>query len=160
MNPYWDAGASGIVVGWRGIHTPAHLYRAILEGIAYEQRLHTEGVEAALGTKVAALVAMGGGARNQRWCKIVADITGKPVIRTVTPEAAALGAGIQAATGAGLFGDMREGAAQMAAASMEPVVPDASRHRLYTCLYEEVYRELFPALQPSLDRLTALSEVS
>ena len=35
MNPYWDAGASGAVVGWRGSHGPAHLYRAILEGIAY-----------------------------------------------------------------------------------------------------------------------------
>ena len=30
MNPYWDAGASGIVVGWRGIHRRAHFYRCLL----------------------------------------------------------------------------------------------------------------------------------
>jgi sugar (pentulose or hexulose) kinase len=158
MTPYWDAGASGITVGWRGIHTPAHLYRAILEGIAYEQRLHTEGVEAALGQPIGAFVVMGGGARNVRWCQILADVTGKPVVRTAASEAAALGAGIQAAVGAGLFAEMQTGATQMAPAMMSPILPDAARQAVYHRLYAEVYQELFPALQPSLNRLTALTE--
>jgi sugar (pentulose or hexulose) kinase len=158
MTPYWDAGASGITVGWRGIHTPAHLYRAILEGIAYEQRLHTEGVEAALGQPIGAFVVMGGGARNVRWCQILADVTGKPVVRTAASEAAALGAGIQAAVGAGLFAEMQTGATQMAPAMMSPILPDAARQAVYDRLYAEVYQELFPALQPSLNRLTALTE--
>jgi sugar (pentulose or hexulose) kinase len=51
-NPYWDAGASGMVVGWTGSHGREHFYRAVLEGIAYEQRLGTEGVEAALGQPI------------------------------------------------------------------------------------------------------------
>ena len=63
MNPYWDASASGVVAGWRGVHRRQHLYRAILEGIAFEQRLQTEGVEAAIGQAVERYIAVGGGAR-------------------------------------------------------------------------------------------------
>ena len=101
MNPYWDAGASGIVVGWRGIHGPAHLYRAILEGIAFEQRLHLRGVEAALDRPVERLLAVGGGARSRLWRQIIADVTGRPVYHADAPEASALGAGILAAAATG-----------------------------------------------------------
>ena len=36
--------------------------------------------------------------------------------------------------------------------------PEPQRHARYTRLYEEVYRRLFPALQPYLDRLTELTQ--
>ncbi len=157
MNPYWDAEASGIVVGWRGVHTRAHLYRAILEGIAFEVRLHLEGVEAALGRSVRSLVVMGGGARSRRWPQIIADVTGTPVLLAETPEAAALGAGIQAAAGVGLFPGVRQAADAMTHVGGVPVEPDEDRHAVYTRLYEEVYRHLFPALQPYVDRLTELA---
>ncbi|MFN2109688.1 MAG: FGGY-family carbohydrate kinase, partial [Anaerolineae bacterium] len=158
MNPYWDAAASGIVVGWRGIHTRAHLYRAILEGIAFEQRLHTEGVEAALGYSVESYVAMGGGAKSDRWLQIIADVTGKPVYRATVTDAAALGAGILAATGAGLFPDVRAAAEAMTRIAPEPFLPDETRHEVYSRLYVDVYQHLFPTLQPYLKRLTALAE--
>ncbi len=156
MNPYWDAAASGIVIGWRGIHKRQHLYRAILEGIGFEQRLHIEGVEAALGQTVQRFVAMGGGARSATWCQIIADITGKPVYRARAPEAAALGAGIQAAWGIGLFDDVREAAEAMTHIAPVPFEPDTQRHGFYTCLYEDVYRHLFPALQPYVHHLTEI----
>ena len=35
--------------------------------------------------------------------------------------------------------------------------PDPSRRAIYTRLYEEVYRGLFPALRPYLDRLAELT---
>lgn len=158
MNPYWDAAASGIVVGWRGVHTRAHLYRAILEGIAFEQRLHTEGVEAALGLPVLSYITMGGGSQSVRWRQIIADVTGKPVYRAATTEAAALGAAILAATGAGMFADARAAAEAMTHLEPGSLIPDAARHEFYTRLYTEVYRALFPAVQPYLQRLTALSE--
>ncbi|MBN1876888.1 MAG: xylulose kinase [Anaerolineae bacterium] len=158
MNPYWDAAASGIVVGWRGNHTCAHLYQAILEGIAFEQRLHAEGVEAALGWPVESYLAMGGGARSAHWRQIIADVTGKPVTRAATPEAAALGAAIQAAAGVGLFPDVRTAAAAMSQNENEPpFIPDTERHEFYTQLYEQVYRHLFPTLQPYLDKLAHLT---
>jgi xylulokinase len=160
MNPYWDAEASGLVVGWRGVHTRAHLYRAILEGIAFEVRLHIEGVEAALAQPVRSLVAMGGGTRSRHWPRIIADVTGKPIFLAETPEAAALGAGIQAAAGVGCFAGVREAADAMTHMRDVPVEPDADGHAFYTRLYEEVYRHLFPALRPYVDRLTTLIQSS
>lgn len=156
MNPYWDAGASGIVVGWRGIHQPAHLYRAILEGIAFEQRLHTNGVEQVLRRPVERYIAVGGGARSRLWRQIIANITGKPVYHAGTPEASALGAGILAAAASGLFPDIRHAAQAMIQIDGQPEEPDPKQHRFYSRLYEDVYRHLFPALQTYLDRLADL----
>ncbi len=66
-----------------------------------------------------------------------------------------------AAVGAGLFADVREAAVEMTRgyrdAEMQEAVPDAARHGVYTRLYEEVYRGLFPAIQMRLDRLTVLT---
>ena len=157
LNPYWDAGASGIVVGWRGRHTPAHLYRAILEGIAFEQRLATDGVEQAVGSPVQRYIAFGGGARSPLWCQIIADIAGKPVHLAHAPEATALGAGILAAAAANLYPDVTQAAQAMAHQLPQVFVPDPQRSQHYTRFFE-VYTQLFPQLQTQLDRLTELAE--
>lgn len=158
MNPYWDAGASGVVVGWRGIHGLPHLYRAILEGIAFEQRLHTSGVEAALQRPIQRFIAVGGGARSDLWCQIIADVAGRLVYRADAPEASALGAGILAAWGAGLFPDVHHAANAMTRIAPQPFTPNPELHSYYTRLYNEVYCHLFPSLQTYIDRLTELTE--
>ena len=157
MGPYWDASASGIVVGWRGIHQRPHLYRAILEGIAFEQCLNTRGVEAALGIHLQRFIAAGGGAQNDLWCQIVADVTGIPVYRSATQECAALGAGILAAGAAGIYPDIRQAAQAMAHTDPQPFEPEPGRHAFYQQLYQEVYVHLYPALQKHLRRLTELA---
>jgi len=156
LGPYWDPFASGIIVGWRGFHRLPHLYRAILEGVAFEQCLGTLGVEKALGQPVKRYIAMGGGAQNDLWCQIVADITNKPVFRATTTETAALGAGILAATAVGCYANAREAAQEMTHILPQPIEPDALDHAFYNRLFEEVYRPLFPALQLYLDRLASI----
>ena len=157
LGPYWDPAASGITLGWRGFHQLSHLYRAILEGLAFEQRLYTAAVEKALGRSADRFIVTGGGARSDCWCQIIADVTGKPVFRTATTEAAALGAGILAAAATGLYPDVHQAARGMTRILPHPFKPDPSRHIFYSRLFEEVYRPLFPALQPYLDRLTSLA---
>jgi len=158
LNPYWDASASGIVVGWRGVHQPAHLYRAILEGIAFEQRLATEGVEQSTGQPVERFIAFGGGAHSQLWRQIIADVTGKPVYRAHAPEATALGAGILAAAAAGWYASPALAAQAMTRRLPGCEAPDAQNQAVYERLYQQVYRHLYPALQPLLERLTQLTE--
>jgi sugar (pentulose or hexulose) kinase len=160
LNPYWDAGASGVVVGWRGVHQPAHMYRAILEGMAFEQRLATEGVEQATGQRVERYIAFGGGARSTLWCQIMADVTARRVVLAHAPEATALGAGILAAAAAGIYPDVIQAAQAMTRLQPEHYQPDPKRAAFYDRLYSEVYRHLFPALQPLLDRLTSLADYS
>jgi sugar (pentulose or hexulose) kinase len=158
LGPYWDPAASGIVAGWRGFHTPAHFYRAILEGTAFELRLEILGVEQALGGRIRRFIAIGGGAQSGLWRRILADVTGKPVFRTTVPEAAALGAGILAAAAVGYFPDVRRAAAKMTHILPDPDEPDPDRQAFYDRLFEEVYRPLFPAVRSCTDRLTAITD--
>jgi xylulokinase len=157
MNPYWDAAASGLLIGLRGSHTALHLYRAILEGIAFELRLQLEFVEKALRRPIETLVLMGGGARSPQWCQIVADVTGKPASGLETEEAAALGAGILAAAGSGLYSSVTEAAQVMSRPGPRSFEPGPESYRRYSDLFEGVYRGLYPALRQSMARLDELA---
>jgi xylulokinase len=84
-------------------------------------------------------------------------VTGKPVRRSRTSEATALGAGILAAAGTGLFSGVWEAAMSMSGLQAGAERPVPARHEIYTRLYQEVYRGLFPAVRPYLDRLAELT---
>ncbi len=154
MNPLWDDMASGVVVGWRGDHRPPHLYRAILEGIALEQRWHTEGVEAVTGP-IEELVVMGGGSQSELWCQILADVLGKRIVRATSPEATALGAGVLAAARGGLHESLEASCAAMTGGGGVAFVPGDDR-AFYDRLYREVYLGLYGDLQDRMQRLWRL----
>ena len=160
MSPYWDPHAPGLVVGWRGVHTPAHLYRAILEGIAFELRLQLEAVASALGASKRAvrLTAVGGGAASPLWRQIIADVTGLPLVLSIEREASALGAAMLAGSGVGLFASPAEAARAMTRPGSAFAAPDPTRRAFYNGLFEEVYKPLFPAVRPIVDRLTKFAD--
>ena len=155
--PYWDPAASGITIGWSTSHGKEHLYRAVLEGIAFEQRLVGEGVMATTGQPFTQYITLGGGSRSKLWCQMMADVTGVPIVRSTTTEATCLGAGILAAA-AGWYSD-----AYLAAAAMtntaEQFIPNPETQPLYDRLYQEVYKPLFPTLQSLLNRLNELTHL-
>jgi xylulokinase len=156
MSPYWDANATGITVGWTGVHRREHFYRAIMEGIAFEHRMGMDGVMKATGQPIHEYILMGGGSRSPLWCQIIADMTGAKVTRASTTEATNLGAGILAAYAAGWYGSVRTAADAMTATERS-FEPNSKTHRIYERLYREVYVGLFPAIQQYIDRLTALT---
>lgn len=155
MNPYWDDDATGIMVGLTGRHGAAHVYRGVLEGIAFEQRLHTRAVETALESPVEELIVMGGGSRSELWCQIISDVLETRVLRARTAEATALGAGILAAVGAGLHADL-ETATRHMTGTAERFSPGPNSAR-YGELYREVYEKLYPSLRGPLERLSELT---
>ena len=154
MNPYWDDAATGITLGWTGRHGPAHWYRAILEGIAFEQRLHSTGVEAATGIDIQELVVMGGGSNSALWCQILADVLGRRIVRARTAEATSLGAGLLAAVATGIHPDSAAAVAAMTQTA-EPFEP-GEQAAAYDRLFGEVYIDVFPGLQRALGRLQKL----
>ncbi len=156
MNPYWDPAASGLVLGWTTAHRRHHLYRAILEGIAFEHRLAVEGIVTATGIPLEEHVILGGGSRSPLWCQIMADVLAAPVVRARSADATNLGAGMLAAWAAGWFPSLPDAAAAMTATT-ERFAPDAEGAGAYDRLYREIYVHLFPALRPYMDRLTELS---
>ena len=156
MNPYWDPAATGLVIGWSTAHRRHHLYRAILDGIAFEHRLAMEGIVASTGTPLTEHVILGGGSRSPLWCQVMADVLGAPVLRARSADATNLGAGVLAAWTAGWFATPRE-AAQAMTGTTEMVLPRPDESAAYDRLYREVYVHLFPAIRDAMDRLTELT---
>lgn len=158
QSPYWDSVARGAVVGWRGTHSRAHMYRSILESIGYEMRLNLNSLEAGTGVKLEGLRAMGGGTRSMLWRQIMADTTGLPITVCVEDEISALGAAVLAMASTGTFGstDVAEAAKHMARFG-ETIEPDMEMHEHYADV-AEVQRELYPKLKDTFEKLYQLSE--
>jgi xylulokinase len=150
--PLWDAEARGVFFGLSSDHSLAHEARAVLEGVAFSARHLLESLEGAAGLRVEALASSGGGARSDLWCQIKADVLDREIRRLRVLHSGVLGAGLIAAAGTRLVGDLRDAAA--AAVQVADVFrPSPDRVALYDHLYR-VYRGLYPALQPAYRELS------
>lgn len=104
--PHRDPSSRGGFWGLNLGHKRAHLYRALLEAVAYGGRQIIEVMQE-VGIRVEDIVACGGGSRSPLWMQIHADVLGKPITVLAEPGAAALGAAICAAVATGLYNDLR-----------------------------------------------------
>jgi xylulokinase len=80
--------------------TPAHLARAVMEGVTLGMAYGLRRMEK-LGVKPEAIRLTGGGSNSAVWRRICADIFAYPVVTLQNPEGGALGAAIQALAAAG-----------------------------------------------------------
>jgi sugar (pentulose or hexulose) kinase len=150
MNPYWDINARGAFIGLSSSHNRGYMYRSILEGIAFEQLFAVNSVEKYIGTKVNNFVAIGGGATNDLWCHIIADITGKNICIPQNTEASALGAGIAASIGAGWYRTFEEAANEMT--DIKKIIrPNMQNHKKYKQLFI-FYKKIYPGLQKAKNK--------
>ncbi len=154
MNPHWDDDATGLLLGLHGGHGEGHVHRAVLEGIALEQRACLDAMQAASGEPVREIVLMGGGSKSDLWCRILADVLGIPLVRTESSEATALGAAMISAVAHGFYGSYAE-AAQAMTQRGERFTPGEHR-AFYDALYHEVYQGLFVDVRERMARLGAL----
>ena len=145
MNPYWDINARGSFIGLSASHTRGHLYRAILEGICYEQRLALQSVENITGLEIKEIVAVGGGAKSQFWCNILANILDKNILLPKNQEASCLGAGITAFVGIKKYDSFVTAAAEMNSCE-ETITPDPKISGDYKTLFKQ-YKEIYPTLK-------------
>jgi xylulokinase len=143
--PYWDEKAKGSVIGWSSIHTRAHFYRAIIEGLAYEIKLNLELFEETLKNSVDDVVTFGGGAKSSLSCQIIADVLNKPIRLTGTHEATTLGAAILAAFGVKLYSSIEEAVKTMTKISMR-FDPKRENVDVYLKLFK-VYKRLYPTVR-------------
>ena len=163
LQPYWSPGlrmpgpeAKGAIVGFGDIHTRAHLYRAIIEGLCYALQDGRERHEKRSGCKIDRLTVSGGGSQSDQVMQITADIFGLTAERPHTYETSGLGAAINAAVGTGLYPDYATAVQRMTheGQCFEPI-PD--NVHVYDQLYKEVYSKLYGRLGPlykSIRRIT------
>ncbi|MCC0030365.1 MAG: xylulose kinase [Brucellaceae bacterium] len=147
MSPYWNSSARGAFIGLSGAHGRGHMYRALMEGLALEQRLSTADAERELGQTVERFVGIGGGAASDIWRQIFADATGKIVERSETVEASSLGAAMCAAVAAGWFSSFDDASKAMQGRIVARSEPIPENHERYLELFE-VYKPVYERLVP------------
>ncbi|MEW5868186.1 MAG: FGGY-family carbohydrate kinase [Chloroflexota bacterium] len=144
--PHSDPQARGVFYGLGLEHGRADLYRAVLEGVAYEIEWMRQAAEQAHGVEIRRLLATGGGTRNRRWMQMRADVTGCQVEALPQAQAATLGAAWLAGLGAGAFTDLADLQAQASQPALQSYWPNPPRHQAYLQGYQR-FRRLAQAVQ-------------
>jgi len=154
MAPTWNALARGTFMGFTLAHRREHFCRAILEASAYAIRDITDQM-LRMGLPLEEIRAVGGGARSPLWRQIKADVTGLPVSITETVETTALGAGILALAGSGLFDSLAE-TIELTTHVIETREPHPKTSTLYDEYYQ-LYRATYFALVPVFEQAAEIN---
>jgi sugar (pentulose or hexulose) kinase len=154
LQPYWNPGikvpgpeAKGAVIGFGDVHNRAHLYRAILEGLAYALREGKERIERRGGKRITRLRVSGGGSQSDAAMQITANIFNLPCERPHLYETSGLGAAVLAAVGLKLHPDFATAIAAMTRMG-QVFMPQPEHAHTYEQLYRKVYCKLYERLQP------------
>src|SRR5690606_9659674 len=163
LQPYWSPGlkvpgpeAKGAIIGFGDVHTRAHIYRAMLEGLAYALREGKERTEKRTRVPITELRVSGGGSQSNAAMQLTADVFGLPTARPHIYETSGLGAAIDAAVGLGLHPDFDAAIRSMTRIG-QVFEPDSANQAVYDALYNQVYKKMYLRLQPLYKRLQALT---
>ncbi|MBA3947538.1 MAG: xylulose kinase [Herpetosiphonaceae bacterium] len=149
--PHTDSLARGAMWGLSLQTGRGHVYRAMMEGIAYGTRAILQTFKAN-NYVVKRIVASGGATRSPLFMQIYADVTGVPIVLTEEPEATLLSSAILAAYAAGAFASLPEASTRMVRPSAS-FVPDPARHDRYDAFYQ-FYAETYPQLRALMHRMS------
>ncbi|MBP1851539.1 FGGY-family carbohydrate kinase [Rhizobium halophytocola] len=150
-SPFGGASSAGLF-GLNAWHDRGDAVRAILEGIAFNHRIHVDALRDGFGSKTARLT--GGISRNPAMAGLFADILGIPVAATRTEEAAAWGAALCAGAATGHFKSPTDDPRALAAIETR-FEPDPQRHRMFNERYA-LFVELAEAMKPVWPKLQRL----
>lgn len=146
------AMASAGFLGLRGWHDRGDMLRAVIEGIAFNHRLHVDALRDGFAPQHALLT--GGISRNPLFAQIFADVLAMPVTVTETEEAAAWGAALCAGAGVGLFASPEADPRDLTALG-RTYHPDTARSAALAERYA-LHGEIAQALAPLWPRIEGL----
>jgi len=163
LQPYWSPGlkvpgpeAKGAIIGFGDVHTRAHLYRALLEGLAYALREGKERIERRSHIPITELRVSGGGSQSDAAMQLTADIFDLPAARPHIYETSGLGAAIDAAVGLGLHPDFDTAVREMTRAG-EVFTPNPATREVYDGLYHRVYKQMYRRLKALYEEIREIT---
>lgn len=148
--PYKTPHATGAFIGLTLSHNKYHIYRAILESIAFGTKNVIRTMEQS-AIPVDRIIAGGGGTHNQCWMQIISDVTGLPISIPEDIETGSKGAAIIAAYGLGEYPSLIDASSAMVVMK-KTYHPDLEKTRKYDELFE-IYLNLNEVLFPIMKKL-------
>lgn len=151
LQPYWGPGlkrplAKGSILGFYDTHTKYHVYRAIIEGIAFALLEGLKSIERHGCLKIKQLTISGGGSKSDAICQITSDIFGLKVLKPETYEASILGCAMSVFIAKGIYKTPFEAKGHMVRYSKE-FTPNKEANKKYEILYKKVYKNIYPHLK-------------
>jgi xylulokinase len=158
LTPHPDTQASGAFIGLRSTTTRGAMFRAVLEGLAFEARAIADAMGTVAGlAPFEKILTIGGSLQNSLLAQIKADVYAYPIYLSPVREAVSLGVALLAGLGCGLFPDP-SAAVQVAHQKEICVEPNLERSKRLQARYQEVYRDLYDQLRAPHHRLLALGQ--
>jgi L-ribulokinase len=154
-----DADLTGVIVGLTLQSTPAQIYRALLESIAFGNRRIMDNFTEH-GIPLTEIVACGGIAeKSPLTMQLLADVSGRPVSVPASSEIPARGAALFGAVAAGHFADIGDAVRATRPGSARTYQPDAAAGAIYDRVYG-IYRSLYETLgHAQVDLLHGLKRI-
>ncbi|MBQ8388426.1 MAG: xylulokinase [Clostridia bacterium] len=143
-SPINDVNATGMFIGLRPNTSRAHMYQAVLEGVAFAIKDNLEIIRH-FGIDVKSSCLCGGGAKSRLWRAILANVLDIELTIPVTEQGPGYGSAILAMVGAGEFENVSS-AADRFFKIKETVKPDRELVARYADRYEK-YRKIYPAVK-------------
>jgi len=122
-------------------HTAAHLYRAVMEGVAFAAKKNID-VMKSRGYQLDRMVTAAGGARTRLWLEIKASIYNTPILAPSEPECGVLGCAILAGFAAGIFSSLESACSELVRYERE-ILPNpawSDRYQKLQSLFDDLYQ--------------------
>ncbi|MBP1969319.1 xylulokinase [Virgibacillus natechei] len=139
--PHVDANIRGSFIGMDASHEMKHFTRAVLEGITFSLNESVE-IFRENGKTIDTVVSIGGGAKNENWLQMQADIFNAKIIKLSSEQGPGMGAAMLAAYGCGWFGTLQD-CAQTFIKEDEVYYPIKDNVENYKAIFK-FYQEVFP----------------
>jgi xylulokinase len=155
LTPHPDAQASGAFIGIKSMTTRGAMFRAVLEGLAFEAQAIADAMVTVAGLPpFQKILTIGSSLQNRLLTQIKADVSGFSINVNPVREATSLGAALLAGLGCGVFADAAA-AVRLAQREEISVEPNLERSKRLQTRYQEVYRSLYGQLRTAHHRLHA-----
>ena len=159
LQPFWNPvlgetgpEGRGSIIGFKDFHTRAHVYRALVEGLAFALRAGKARIERRTKTPITCIRLSGGGAQSDQVKQIMADVLNLPVERFDDCEASGRGAAMVGAAAVGWYSSVETACLAMVGEA-ERVEPNQQNTERYSHIYKQTYSRLYPTLKSIFSRI-------
>ncbi len=162
--PYWagertpinDPQAKGILFGLTLSHTRAHIYRSALEAVAFSINQQLQLMKSH-DIPIDQIFVTGGGAQNDLWMQILADVIGLKISLPLVTVGASFGDALMAASAVKYPGFETYDDLLKFIRPGKSFEPDMKKHGIYG-KYQKIYDQLYEATKELMHQTDILSK--